>query len=104
MNTKKILTIAIASLAATGAARAEMAPPKGMVRCEVAMKFVNDCSANGHACGGKASKNFKKGEWLSMSSKDCESVKNALKNPAVKKYVERIHKGAAVASSRGKKI
>jgi hypothetical protein len=105
MDTKKLLTIAMAGLAATVATDATaMGPGKGKVRCEVAMKYFNDCSANGHACGGKATKNFQKGEWLSMTQKDCDAVKKALKNPAVRKYVERVYKGAAVATKRGKKI
>ena len=74
------------------------------VKCKgVSTQWVNDCSANGHKCSGKAKTNFDKNEWLYMSQKDCEAVKKALKDPAVKNYVEKVQKATKVAVKRGKK-
>ena len=70
----------------------------------IATKWVNDCSANGHACGGQAKTNFDSKEWLKMDKKDCEAIQIALKNPALKKYVEMVQKGTAGAVKRGKKL
>ena len=70
----------------------------------IATKWVNDCGANGHDCASQATSNFDKNEWLKMTSKDCEAVKSALKNKAVRDYVERIQKGTIVAVKRGKKF
>ena len=72
----------------------------------VATKWVNDCGggtgANRHSCAGHALVNFDKSEWLRMSKKDCHDVQMALKNPAIKAYVEKIRNGTEAAMRRGK--
>ena len=77
----------------------------GKVHCKgISTKWVNDCGANGHDCAGAAKSNFDSQEWLYMSSEDCKTVQGALKNKAVRDYVERIQKGTVVAAKRGKKF
>ena len=75
------------------------------IHCKgIATKWVNDCGANKHKCAGQAKSNFDRNEWLKMSEKDCMTVQKALKNKAVRSYVERIQKGTVVATKRGKKF
>ena len=77
----------------------------GKIHCKgISTKWVNDCGANGHECAGAAKSNFDSNEWLYMPSEDCKMVQNALKNKAVRSYVERIQKGTVVAIKRGKKF
>jgi uncharacterized membrane protein len=109
MDKKKLLmTAAILSVMNTGMmeeSQASGSHNKNGTKCKgVATKWVNDCSANGHGCGGQAKVNFDKEEWLSMTKDDCEAVKEALKNQAVRKYLERIQKGTAEAVKNGKKV
>ena len=113
MKSKKTLNAAVAGLLISGATYSTTVKASGTkdapggknIHCEgVAMKYVNDCGANGHKCGGQAASNFQKGEWLKMSKEDCKAVKTAIKNPAIKRYLERIQKGTAAAVKSGKKI
>lgn len=108
MQKKSLISSALtAGLIAAGSAHAACGGKsvKNGIKCEgVATKWVNDCGANGHECASHATKNFDSKEWLKMTKADCDAVKSALKNPAVKAYVERIQKGTVVATKRGKKF
>ncbi len=77
----------------------------GTVHCKgVATKWVNDCGTNHHKCAGQAKSNFSKHEWLKMNNDDCMAVQEALKNKAVRMYIEKVQKGTVVATKRGKKF
>ena len=113
MKKNRIMATTLASLLASTAvqwlplpsAKAAKKSSSNKIECKgVATKWVNDCSANGHSCGGKAQANFDANEWLKMSQGDCKAIQAALKNPAVKKYVEMVQKGTAGAIKRGKKL
>ena len=106
MKKKAILSSAalVGMLSAGGAIEQSQAADK-LIHCKgISTKWVNDCGANGHECSSHASKNFDAQEWLKMTKKDCQVVQKALKNKAVKSYIERIQKGTVVATKRGKKF
>ena len=99
---KVLKTVLLGALAAGPIASLKAAPA---YHCKgVAMKWVNDCQANGHDCRSHSSSNFDSQEWLSMDEKDCKAVQKALKNRAVKNYLEMIQKRTVSASKRGKKF
>ena len=107
MKKKVVLSSAalIGALASGVTQTADAAKSSGKIHCEgISTKWVNDCGANGHDCAGAAKSNFDSKEWLYMSPDDCKTVQKALKNKAVRNYVERIQKGTVVAVKRGKKF
>ena len=109
MKKQKIVSTALMGLLVAGGAQlvAEKASAikKGNVKCKgISTKWVNDCGANGHKCSGYAKSNFDKNEWLEMTPSDCKTLQNAIKNSAVKAYIEKIQKGTATAVGNGKKI
>ena len=104
---KKKMTLLVSALVgifSTGFATKDAFAKKGIHCKGISTKWVNDCSANGHACAAQATKNFDKNEFLIMGKEDCMAIQNALKNQAVKDYVEKIQKGTIVAAKRGKKF
>lgn len=108
-SNKKILSSTLMGLLVAGGAQlvAEKASAlkEGHVKCKgISTKWVNDCGANNHGCGGKAATNFDKNEWLGMSPKACKAVQQAIKNTAVKAYIEKIQTGTATAVKNGKTI
>lgn len=74
------------------------------VRCKgVAVKAGNDCGVKGgHSCSGKAQSHFDSKEWIYLTPKDCKAVTEALKNPAVKSYVEQVYNKAEAKTKRMK--
>ncbi len=97
--------IALGGLILTSCTLSAMEATQAETHCKgVATKWVNDCKANGHGCSMHAEANFDANEWLKLSSKDCKQVQEAIKNPVVKRYIERIQKGTVTAVKRGKKF
>ncbi len=48
-------------------------PGEIIVKCAgIAKKGKNHCGANGHACGGKALKDFDKNEWVYVRKEVCD--------------------------------
>ncbi len=88
----KLMKAAIAGLTLTSLTTAVMASGKNYVQCKgVALKKMNDCGAKGHGCSGKAKKDFDPQEWVKTKTQaDCDAIQNAVKNPAVKKYLQDI--------------
>ncbi len=69
----------------------------------IATKWAGDCGANGHNCAGKNNDDFDANEWVKVSRKnDCTAIQNALKNPAIKKYILDMQAKTVVASKTGK--
>ena len=102
---KKVVLSSAALIGTLATGTVSTAHAKDKIHCEgIATKWVNDCGANGHDCHASAKSNFDAKEWLYMSKKDCKTVQDALKNPVVKAYVERIQKGTVAAVKRGKKF
>lgn len=104
---KKIITAAVAGVLAQGGLLANNtdAAKKGDIHCEgISTKWANDCGANGHSCANKAEKNFDGNEWISMTPADCKKIQAAVKDPAVKKYIELVQKRTVVATKRGMKF
>ena len=103
---KKIIVSSILGIAAAGlnAPLAEASETEKVMCHGVSTKWVNDCGANGHTCSGKAECDFNPAEWLFMTPTDCEAVKNALNNAAVKEYVLRIRNESVAASMNGKEF
>lgn len=79
-------------LSATGISESQAAPKwakKGqtIVKCKgIAKKGKNDCGANGHGCGGMASKDADPNEWIYVPEGVCEKIVGAsiLKTKKVK--------------------
>ena len=102
---KKKMTLFVSALAGLWAADVIKDAQAKAIHCKgVSTKWVNDCGANGHQCASQATSDFDSSEFISMDQADCTAVKNALKNPAVKKYVKKIQSGTVVAVKRGKKF
>ena len=102
---KKIVLSSAALIGTLATGMISTANAKDKIHCKgIATKWVNDCGANGHDCHASATSNFDANEWLKMTPKDCKTVQEAIKNPVVKAYVERIQKGTVVAVKRGKKF
>ena len=100
---KKKMTLLVSALAGLWAADVIKDAHAKPIHCNgVSMKWVNDCAANGHQCAGQAKSDFNSKEFLAMSQADCNAVKNALKNSAVKAYVKKIRSGTVVASKQEK--
>ena len=101
----KLLNLAVAgAIVAGGAVNTTEAHAGGYYCKGISMKWVNGCAANGHQCEFKAKTDWDKNEWLSVKNEaDCKAIKTALKNPAIKKYVEKIRDTTVVAVKRGKK-
>lgn len=102
----KLLSLAMAGAIVTGGAALSTDAQAAQHYCKgISMKWVNGCQANGHGCEFKAKKDWDKAEWLPVASKkDCAAIQKALKNPAIKKYVEKVRDTTVVAVKRGKKI
>ena len=102
---KKKTTLFISALAGLWAADVIKDAHAKSIHCKgIATKWVNDCAANGHQCHAQATSDFDANEFISMSKEDCTAIKKALKNSAVKKYVQKIRSGTVVAVKRGKKF
>lgn len=101
MDKKTIIALAMtsaASLTATNSVKAAGYKCKG-----VALKGVNGCGANGHDCAYLAKKDWDKNEWLDTKNEEaCKSIKKALSNPDVKKYVQMVRNEAVQATMQGK--
>jgi len=89
---KKLLAAAITGLTLTSMAPNAMASSANYTHCKgVALKKMNDCGAKGHGCAGKAAADFIADEWVKTANQaDCDAIKKAIKNPAVKKYLQAI--------------
>lgn len=102
---KKKMTLFVSALAGLWAADVMKDAQAKSIHCTgVSMKWVNDCAANGHQCAAQATSDFDSSEFIAMSKADCNAVKKALKNSAVKEYVQKIRSGTVVAVKRGKKF
>ena len=98
--------VALAGLVVTGCTSLKVEKAKAEeIHCTgVSTKWVNDCAANNHKCSMAARTNFDQNEWLKLTSQDCQTVKEALKSPAIRSYIERIQAGTVKAVKRGKKF
>ena len=103
---KKIIVSSILGIAAAGlnAPLVEASGTEKIMCRGVSTKWVNNRSANNHACGAHAQTDFNPNEWLTMTKIDCATVKNALSNAAVKEYVLRIRNESVAASMNGKEF
>lgn len=83
MNNKTAITLSIAGVLSLGAGAAigtgivAHGPPtwEGAEKCQgVVAKAKNDCSANGHACGGKAAVDRDPEEWMWVPAGLCDRI------------------------------
>lgn len=101
---KALLSTALAGFLLSGVqAFGGPSKSKNSVKCKgVATKWANDCGTNEHSCAGQATVNFHKEEWVYMDKSDCQAVKSALKNSAVRNYIEKVQNKTKAAVKRGK--
>lgn len=89
-----LMTAAIAGLI-IGAPMEAQAGKKGYEKCKgVAPKGANSCGANGHGCGGFAKKDYNGEEWIYVKKGQCSKIKKAMKDPALKEFLNTATKNA----------
>ena len=83
--------VAAASLA--GASTEVFAGKAGFEKCHgIAKKGMNDCGANGHACGGYAKTDGDKNEWVYVKEGTCKKiVGGSLTSPEKQKKMKKLH-------------
>ena len=86
MNSKLILSTAIAGLVAlgtaSGGAMAQDKPAAAKEKCYgIAKKAANDCGTAKHSCAGQASTDNMPEEWKFVAKGTCVSMKGSLKKP-----------------------
>lgn len=83
MNTKSVISSALAGLIALGAGNALAQDKKNEnVKCYgIAKKGMNDCGTASHGCAGKAAKDNLPDEWKMVPKGTCETMKGTLKPP-----------------------
>ena len=89
MNSKLIISSAIAGLVALGAADGNaMAQDKKVEKIEkekcfgIAKKAANDCGTASHSCAGKATADNVAEEWKFVAKGSCEKMGGKLKTAA----------------------
>jgi uncharacterized membrane protein len=81
MNSKLILSSAIAGLVALSLANGAVAQEKKAVKEKcfgVAMKEKNDCGTATHSCAGKAKTDYAPDEWKYVAKGTCDDIKKKL--------------------------
>jgi len=85
MNSKLILSSAIASLVAlstaSGVATAQDKKAEKEKCYGVAKKGMNDCGTAKHSCAGQAASDNAPDEWKYVAKGTCEGMKGSLKKP-----------------------
>lgn len=100
----KVVASALLSILATGTVASGVAEGADYQCKGVALKYTNDCGANGHECASYAKKHYDKNEWMKTASKaECTTIQNFAKTKAGRKYLIGIWNRAYVAAKRGKK-
>ncbi|MBL0121449.1 MAG: DUF2282 domain-containing protein [Betaproteobacteria bacterium] len=88
MNTKLILSSAIAGLVALSTASGIAVAQEKKAEKEkcfgVAKKGMNDCGTAKHSCAGQAAADNIPEEWKYVAKGTCESMKGSLKKPDAK--------------------
>lgn len=76
-NSNMLTRSAIASLLVLGtlASTQALAAKPGFEKCEgIAKKAMNDCGTSKHACGGMATKDGDKEEWIYVPEGTCNKI------------------------------
>ena len=87
MNTKLILSSAIAGLVALSAVNGFAADEKKAEKEKcfgIAKKGMNDCGTAKHSCAGQASADSSPEEWKYVAKGTCEGMKGTLKKADAK--------------------
>lgn len=87
MNTKLILSSAIAGLVALSAVSGVAAEEKKAEKEKcygIAKKGMNDCGTAKHSCAGQAAADSSPDEWKYVAKGSCEGMKGTLKKPEAK--------------------
>lgn len=75
---KNIISMAVLSLVVAGNSAQAHGDKPGMEKCAgIVKKAMNDCSANGHDCGGAAAKDNDPKEWIYLPKGTCAKITGA---------------------------
>lgn len=92
MNTKLMLSSAIAGLVAMSAASGVAVAQEKKAEKEkcygIAKKGMNDCGTAKHSCAGQAASDNLPEEWKFVAKGSCEAMKGTLKKPGGKADVK----------------